>query len=109
MLEQTPSSGRVAPLSPATPLSLNMFFALRAPLSFSVQLAAEISGMTPASGQRPRCGLLGAAEATEAEVGWGGASHRVILCLQTWLEVASAAHQAVSSPGRSLEMSSGSL
>lgn len=56
---------------PLPPLSLNMLFALCAPLSFSVRLAAEISGMMPASGQRPRCGLLGAAEAKEAEVGGG--------------------------------------
>lgn len=96
MLEQTPSSGRVAPLSPT--LSLNMVSALCAPLSFSVRLAAEISGMTPASGRRPGRGLLGAAEATR-QSGGGGAGVPQSLCLQTWLEVASAAHRAVSSPG----------
>lgn len=48
-----------------------MVFALCAPLSFSVRLAAEISGMMSASGQRPRRGLPGAAEATEAKWGRG--------------------------------------
>lgn len=48
-----------------------MVFALCAPLSFSVRLAAEISGMMSASGQRPRRGLPGAAEATEAKWGQG--------------------------------------
>lgn len=50
---QIPASGRVAPYPP-TPPSLNMFLALCAPLSFSVRLPTEISGMMSASGQRPR-------------------------------------------------------
>lgn len=91
MLEQTPASGRVAPLSPTTPLSLNMFLALCAPLSFSVRLAAEISGMISASG------LLGVRGGKGCRSRWG-ASHRVILCLQTWPEVASAAYREVFSP-----------
>lgn len=71
LLEQTPIPRDVWLPYPLPPLTLNMLFALCAPLSFSVRLAAEISGMTPASGQRPRCGLLGAAEAQEGDVGWG--------------------------------------
>lgn len=50
-----PASGRVAPYPPPPHRPpLNMFLALCAPMSFSVQLAAEISGMMSASGQRPR-------------------------------------------------------
>lgn len=68
MLGQITASGRVAPY-PLTPPSLNMFLALCAPLSFSVRLPAEISGMTSASGQRPRvCSPPGCGEG-KAEVG----------------------------------------
>lgn len=52
MLEQAPSSGRVAPLPPTNPHTKHVI-CLIAPLSFSVRLAAEISGMTSASGQGP--------------------------------------------------------
>lgn len=90
---------------PYHPLTLNMLFALCAPLSFSVRLAAEISGMAPASGQRPGCDLLGAAEAREAEVGGGIPSESFCVCRPGWRWRQLHTRQSPP-PGHRLEMSS---
>lgn len=96
MLGQIPASGRVAPYPPYPSLTKHVSclmcpIELQCPASCrdfrdDVSQGAEASGVVSS-------GLWG----RQGRSGWG-ASCRVPRCLQTWPEVASAAHQAVSSP-----------